>query len=207
MLDWLLIGRMVFVDMPIDVPLIRVGDRSLVSACLMKLEPKHLNDFSNFWWERLQTQEDEDQYWDWVQKERIYLMGTLSSIYEGYAIECEQMTQGMMLLQTGGYRSQVEPDRRLVYVHSLATAPWNRMTNPEPNGFRTVGGTLLEFARSRSETLGFNGLVGLHSLPRAEGFYRKMGMRDSGFDSNKDGLRYFEWYSPKTDWWDEYRLD
>jgi hypothetical protein len=39
----------------------------------------------------------------------------VSPIAEGrrYAIECEQLTQGMMLIQVSGYRSQVDPMRRL----------------------------------------------------------------------------------------------
>jgi hypothetical protein len=152
-----------------------------------------LNDFRAIWREQLRTSADEDQYWDWEQKQRIYLAGG-AGIYEGYAIECEQLTQGMMLLQVRGYRSQVEPNRRLVYVHSLATAPWNRLSNPAPNRFRAVGGALLRFARFRSEELDYGGLVGLHSLPTAEAFYRKMGMIDGGVDAEKENLIYFEWY-------------
>jgi hypothetical protein len=88
--------------------------------------------------------------------------------------------------------------RRLVYVHSLATAPWNRISNPDSNGFRAVGGALLRFAKLRSEELNYGGLVGLHSLPGAEVFYRKMGMIDGGFDSEKENLTYFEWYQQEN---------
>jgi hypothetical protein len=38
-------------------------------------------------------------------------------------------------------------------------------------------------AQLRSEELGYGGLVGLHSLPGAEAFYRKMGMIDGGADA------------------------
>lgn len=99
-----------------------------------------------------------------------------------------------MLLQIRGQRSQIEPNRSLVYVHSLATAPWNRITNPDPNGFRAVGRALLKFAQFRSEELGYGGLVGLHSLLNAEPFYRKMGMIDGGADPDKENMTYFEWY-------------
>ncbi|MBW4441547.1 MAG: hypothetical protein KME10_10000 [Plectolyngbya sp. WJT66-NPBG17] len=132
--------------------LIRVRDGAAVPALLLPLSTAHINDFRTFWRPRLRTLEDEDQYWDWEQKQRIYLSGD-EGIFEGYVIECEQMTQGLMLLQTQGHRSQVEPDRLLVY-HSLATAPWNRVTAPDPNGFRAVGRVLLKFARFRSEELG-----------------------------------------------------
>ena len=176
-----------------EVRLIRVRDAASVVGRLVPLTTKHLDDFRIVWRERLRTSADEDQYWDWEQKQRIYLAGGMG-IYEGYAIECEQLTQGMMLLQIRGYRSQIEPTRRLVYVHSLATAPWNRILNPDISGFRAVGGALLRFARLRSEELNYGGLVGLHSLPNAEVFYRKMGLIDGGADAEKENLTYFEWY-------------
>lgn len=176
-----------------EVSLVRMRDASLVTGSLVTLTAKHLDDFATVWREQLRTSADEDQYWDWEKKQRIYLASGMG-IYEGYAIECEQLTQGMMLLQIRGYRSQVDPTRRLVYVHSLATAPWNRVSSPDLNGFRAVGGALIKFARLRSEALNYGGLVGLHSLPGAEVFYRKMGMIDGGSDPEKENLTYFEWY-------------
>jgi hypothetical protein len=86
-----------------EVPLIRIRDATPVVGSLVPLMTKHLDDFATVWWERIQTSADEDQYWDWEQKQRIYLEGKMK-IYEGYAIECEQLTQGMMLLQIRGYR-------------------------------------------------------------------------------------------------------
>ncbi len=174
-----------------EVPLIRVRDASSIVGSLVTMTIKHLNDFKVLWREQLRTSADEDHYWDWEQKQRIYLAGGIG-IYEGYTIECEQMTQGMMILQVRGYRSQVDPTRPLVYVHSLATAPWNRLSNPDPNGFRAVGIAMLRFARFRSEKLDYGGLVGLHSLPTAETFYRKMGMIDGGSDAQKENLTYKE---------------
>jgi hypothetical protein len=189
-----------------EVPLIRVRDTASIVGLLVTLTTEHLNDFRSLWRDRLRTSADEDQYWDWEQKQRIYLAGG-RGIYEGYAIECEQLTQGMMILQVRGYRSQIDANRRLVYVHSLATAPWNRLSNPDPNGFRAVGGALLRFARFRSEELDYGGLVGLHSLPTAEMFYRKMGMIDGGSDAAKENLTYFEWYRRDPASIDESRLD
>jgi hypothetical protein len=179
-----------------EVPLIRIGDAAPVLGLLVPLTNKHLDDFVTVWRQQLRTSMDEDQYWDWEKKQRIYLDSRMG-IYEGYAIECEQLTQGMMLLQIRGYRSRVEPTRRLVYVHSLATAPWNRISNPDSIGFRAVGSALLRFAQFRSEELNYGGLVGLHSLASAEVFYRKMGMIDGGADPEKENLTYFEWYQPE----------
>jgi hypothetical protein len=189
-----------------EVPLIRVRDNASIVGLLVPLTIKHLTDFRLVWREQLRTSADEDQYWDWEQKQRIYL-SSRAEIYEGYAIECEQLTQGMMILQVRGYRSQIEPNRRIVYVHSLATAPWNRLSNPDPNGFRAVEGALLRFARFRSEELDYGGLVGLHSLSTAEMFYRKMGMIDGGSDAAKENLTYFEWYRRDPDLIEESRID
>jgi hypothetical protein len=189
-----------------EVQLIRVRDAALIKGLIAPLTTKHLDDFRTLWRERLRTSDDEDQYWDWERKKRIYLTGG-GGLYEGYAIECEQLTQGMMILQIKGYRSQVEPNRRLVYVHSIATAPWNRISNPDPDGFRAVGRAFLKLAQLRSEELGYGGLVGLHSLPNAEAFYRKMEMIDGGADDQKENLTYFEWYRPRPTLLEELEID
>jgi hypothetical protein len=94
-----------------EVRLIRVRDAASVVGSLVPLTTKHLDDFRVVWRERLRTSTDEDQYWDWEQKQRIYLAGGMG-LYEGYAIECEQLTQGMMLIQIRGYGG-------LVGLHSL----------------------------------------------------------------------------------------
>lgn len=48
--------------------------------------------------------------------------------------------------------------------------------------------------------------MGLHSLPGAEPFYRRLNMNECGPDAQKEGLIYFEWYTPQSaefDWEDE----
>lgn len=176
----------------VEVPIVRGRDNQPVTALLVTMGAKHLDDFEVFWKARLRTSEQEDQFWDWELKHRVYLS---SANYESYAIEYEQITQGLMLIETRGHRSQVEPRRRLVYVHSLASAPWNRPGLQTPVEFRAIGSALLQFARFRSQELGYDGLVGLHALPGSEGFYRdKMKMMDCGADETKENLTYFEWY-------------
>lgn len=186
-----------------EVPIIREQDGEAVPALLMTMEEKHLNDFEELWKRRLRRSEQEDEFWDWELKQRVYLS---SANYEGYAIEYEQITQGLMLIETREHRSQFETDRRLVYVHSLATAPWNRPSLQSPVEFRAIGSTLLQFARFRSEELGYDGLVGLHALLGAEEFYRKMGMIDCGADETKENLTYFEWYRRRPSLLDELDL-
>lgn len=183
-----------------SVQLLRVRDRQPVEAWLRSLNQKHLGDFKQFWKPLLMASSTVDQFWDWEFKARTY--GTRLGA-EQYAIECEGMTQGLMLLETLGHRSWVEVSRRIVYVRSLATAPWNRPPLKKPPDYRLVGTVLLQFARYRSEELDYGGLVGLHALPGAEGFYRASGMMDCGADEDEDNLVYFEHYrrrsSPNTD--------
>lgn len=171
-----------------------------MEAILTDISQKHLDDFDTLWKARLQRSTQEDQFWDWELKHRVYLS---DAHYEGYAIECEGRTQGLMLLSTVGYRSWFDPDRRIVYVHSLATAPWNRPSLQTPVLYRLVGSILLRFARYRSEALGYGGLVGLHALPGAEAFYQRMNLINCGADETKENLTYFEWYTRRESVWDE----
>ena len=51
---------------------------------------------------------------------------------------------------------------------------------------------LLGTAVAISQMQGLDGRCGLHSLPLAEGFYRRAGMQDLGIDPKYHDLRYFE---------------
>jgi hypothetical protein len=182
--------------------ILRIQDNRLVDADLVSMADKHRQDFRQTWKAQLRASTQEDQFWDWEMKHRVYLA---NPNYEAYAIECQNMTQGLMLIETRQHRSWHAPNRPAIYVHSLATAPWNRPSPAEPGIYRAVGGTLLDFAQYRSEELGYGGCVGLHSLPGAEGFYRRMNMIECGEDEDRDNLIYFEWYrqtSPNIEEWD-----
>jgi hypothetical protein len=186
-----------------EVEIFQVLNRQRVTALLCSMTEAHLEAFERDWKPLLLNSIEEDQYWEWRSKQRIYgpQLGA-----ESYAIEYQGQLQGLMLIQPLGYRSWFDSDRRIVYVHSLATAPWNRPTIQNPPAYRLLGGTLLEFARYRSQELGYGGLVGLHALPSAESFYRRMEMDECGPDSDKEDLVYFEWYTPQPvspDWRDE----
>lgn len=51
---------------------------------------------------------------------------------------------------------------------------------------------LLTAAIALSYEEGFKGRIGLHSLPQADAFYRRIGMTDLGPDPACQNLRYFE---------------
>ena len=178
-----------------NIKILHIASRLLVPAWLTKINQKHLDDFEMFWRYRTQSTQEEESYWNWDTKNRIYLS---NDNYEGYAIECEQITQGMILLETQNHRSWVKRENRLVYVQILETAPWNRRSFQPVPTFKLVGTMLLKFAQLRSEELGYRGLVGLHSLPKSESFYRQMQMIDCGEDEEKEKLTYFEWYKTES---------
>lgn len=185
--------------MQISVELRRGEDNQAVSATLLSLTAKHVEDFAMRWRSPLVQASQEDKYWDWHFKQRL---SETRDNYEGYAVECEGDTQGLMALETQWHRSQFFPGRPLVYVVMLSTAPWNRQQVQSPPRFRTVGRTLLQYSRVRSLELGYAGCIGLHSLPDAEGFYEHLNMMrlaldpDEVIDADEAPLVYFE-YPPR----------
>jgi hypothetical protein len=171
------------------IKLLRVSDDKVVNAELTELSSKHLDDFETFWKPRLSSSNEEDRHWCWVNK---YLK-TATPNYERYALECDSITQGLMLLELDCHYSRIESDRGLVYIDFLSTAPWNRRSIQENVTYKGVGSALVTFAISRSFDLGYQGRVGLHALPKAEDFYEKiMEMFNLGCDTNKENLKYFE---------------
>lgn len=134
----------------------------------------------------------QSRHWNWRTK-MANLQGLLSA--QAFSIMCCGVTQGMMTMDLGAHRCRLESQRgkHLVYVDYVENAPWNR---PELNDFpryRGIGTILIRAAIEVSLAEGFNGRIGLHSLPQSEGFYRdKIGMTDMGTDQSYLDLRYFE---------------
>src|SRR5271156_6187957 len=89
-------------------------------------------------------------------------------------------------------QSPSQAGKPLVYLDYLEVAPWNRPDfGPVPR-LRGVGSALITAAVALSDEEGFKGRLGLHSLPQADAFYRKIGMTDLGPDPAYQNLRYFE---------------
>lgn len=181
------------------VRILRGVDNQPVEATLLELTQKHVEDFSTQWQVPLIQATQEDKFWDWAFKHRIT---STRDNYEGYAIECDDAAQGLIMLETQQHRTQFRPGRPLIYVSALSVAPWNRQQLQQAPRFRTVGTALLEFARSRSEDLGYEGCIGLHALPGAEGFYERLNMMrfdpepEDIIDADEELLPYFE-YPPR----------
>ncbi len=172
-----------------EIKLLRVTDNQVVNAEIVSLSSKHLDDFTTFWKPRLSGTKEEDSHWDWAIK--LQLTNELVS-YESYAVEASFITQGLMLIEIDLHRSRINPQKSLVYIDFLATAPWNRKSIEGEPQYKGVGSALYRFAIQRSLDLGYKGRISLHSLPEAEAFYRQQKLQDLGTDPEKQNLRYFE---------------
>lgn len=132
----------------------------------------------------------QDSHWDWIGKA---LNANQDLAWETFALECDGHTQGLMLVDVTRF-ARLEPHRgrEIAYVELLATAPWNRHLTVENPKYQGVGQILMATAVSLSVELGFEGRVGLHSLPQSESWYRdRAGFTDVEFDHLKK-MRYFE---------------
>lgn len=132
----------------------------------------------------------QDSHWDWVGKAQSArrAMGQ-----ETFAVECDGHTQGLMLVDLTHF-ARVDPHkgRELVYIELLASAPWNRHLTVADPKYKGTGRILLATAISLSVDEGFEGRIGLHSLPQSESWYRQEGgFTDVEFDHVKK-MRYFE---------------
>ena len=131
-------------------------------------------------------------HWDWRKKHQA--VGHLLA-YRFLGLECETQMQGLMLVATAGKVCRIDSQRGLplVYIHHLATAPWNSPRVVDAPRFSLVGSVLLAAAIQLSIDEEFSGRVGLHSLPQADDWYRRCRMSDLGPDpSERQNLRYFE---------------
>lgn len=90
-------------------------------------------------------------------------------------------------------RLESQKGKPLVYIEFLETAPWNRASLTRRPRYRRVGPALVDAAIQVSLNEGFEGRIGLHSLPQADRWYReKCEMTDLDKDPRKQNLRYFE---------------
>lgn len=176
--------------MPLKIQLIKGIDNLPIEGIVVELSQKHIDDFVNLWSRQLLEYEAEDKEWDWLFKLNFIKR---NSEFEGYALEAEGSTQGLMKIETQRHSSHEVSGQKLVYVEFLASAPWNRKVIQRPPRFRGVGTNLLRYARLRSMELGYGGRVGLHSLPGSVRFYDSQLMNNFGTDEDKDNLIYFEY--------------
>jgi hypothetical protein len=167
-----------------------------------ELDQKNFDDFEQLWkpmlearraefptWAQAAAGDAQDSHWDWVGK-AIDARRTMGQ--ESFAIECGE-TQGLMLVDVTHFgRLNPKKPQELVYVDLVATAPWNRAKLISAPRYKGVGRLLIATAISYSQEMGFDGRLGLHSLPQSASWYRdEAGFTDLGLDAAKRML-YFE---------------
>lgn len=154
-----------------------------------ELDDKNIRDFEQLW-KPLLADPAPDSHWDWVRKARA---AASMMAYETYAVECDGITQGLMLVNMAVFaRLGGQSGRDLVYVELLASAPWNRPDYSEGAKYKGVGRVLISSAICLSIDQGFGGRVGLHALATSETWYRdELGFTDWGYDAVKE-MHYFE---------------
>jgi hypothetical protein len=185
-------GQLVDAFLCLDVP------ASLIAQTISRWKP--LWDAGLERRQRLGLPRLENEHWDWLAK-----AGWLSlAAYRSLGVECEGVMQGLMLVVTDGHYARVEPDlgKPLVYVDYVQTAPWNDEDLVDRPRFGAVGTHLLDGAVKLSADLEYAGRIGLHSLERSEGFYRRLGLTQVEIeqdDPHTKGLWYFELTRQKAD--------
>ncbi|PYK00350.1 MAG: GNAT family N-acetyltransferase [Verrucomicrobia bacterium] len=147
---------------------------------------------------RVLRDKPEDHHWDWKWKANEWrpLLG-----YHSFAIVCENDLQGLMVASDfKSARLQAQFGKPIVYVEFVATAPWNRPELQNPPRYRGVGTVMVAAAVELSWDLGYRGRIGLHSLPKAEPFYREScGMTELGKDAAHQNLMYYEMTDNQAD--------
>lgn len=134
----------------------------------------------------------QSRHWHWRNKMEA-LQGMLA--HQGFSIVCNDITQGMMIVDTTTKRCRLDEQKgkNLVYIDFVENAPWNRPELIKSSRYRGIGSILVRAAITLSQAEEFKGRIGLHSLPQANDFYANTcGMSDLGRDSDYDNLRYFE---------------
>lgn len=141
----------------------------------------------------------QSRHWNWSDKVKA-VEAKLSN--QSFSIVCDNNTQAMMIVDlTHRAQLDVQKNEHMVYIDYLEVAPWNRGDLTDCSPKYSGGGSLLILAAIElSKQEGFNGRVGLHSLPQSNDFYaNKIGMTDLGKDENYQNLRYFEMTSEQAD--------
>ncbi len=166
-----------------------------VVADLVNLRDKNVEDFDLLWQPLLQEFGQDDKAVSWRFKQQL---AERQPNWEGYAIEYDSLTQGLLLLETQYHGSFFDGGNKLVYVEIIMTAPWNRRGLQRSPEFTGVGRQMMQFSRQRSLELGYQGRVGLKALPGAIGFYERIGMSCLELEPEEivdpeDALPYFEY--------------
>jgi hypothetical protein len=143
--------------------------------------------------------ENQPKHWHWNWENKGAQLGQFNLSFFG--IEYAGELQGLMKVDLAKYSARIPTQKglELAYVDYLEVAPWNHREIATELGstrrYATVGSVLFAAAIQLSQQVGFDGRVGLHSLPhpQTEQFYQKTcKLIPLERDAAKEGLLYFE---------------
>lgn len=149
--------------------------------------------------ERGVAHELQPTHWHWNWENKSVQLGQFGLSF--YGIEYAGQLQGLMKIDLAKYSARIPTQKgaELAYIDYLEAAPWNHREIASELGekrrFAAVGTNLFAAAVQLSQQAGFEGRVGLHSLPhpQTEQFYQKTcRMVPLERDSAKQDLLYFE---------------
>lgn len=136
--------------------------------------------------ELLATISTEDFHWDWFKKAVAYS----TDEYEWFHLYADGKPQAACLIYHPKPSALERGD--IFYVEFVAVAPWNRKCDFRVRDFGRLGETILRAAqRFAVKELKLRPGFGLHSLPKAEGFYTNINMVKVPGEE-KDTMLYFE---------------
>ena len=182
----------------------RRTDETVAAELVESIDESHLQAVESAWmpvlFKRMKQRVDQGRpradwpqswHWNWRAKmDRI--KGLLA--FRTFALMCDGELQGLMQVNTAKNvcRLPGQTGKHLAYVDYVESAPWNRAEIVAEPRFKGVGVVMIRAAIEVSREEGFQGRIGLHSLPRSEPFYVQCGMSDLGIDGTYENLRYFE---------------
>lgn len=144
-----------------------------------KFEPEKLNEILD----KIQV---DDHHWRWFDKALAWRGGS----YHWFFLMADKKPQAACLVYHP--KESAFEKKEIYYIDYIAVAPWNRENPMSDRAFLGVGGVLVKEIMNyllNKKKLGLE--FCLLSLPKAEGFYRRIGMVEHE-PSNKDGMKYFE---------------
>lgn len=135
----------------------------------------------------------DDHHWDWLSK--VYQHK--SDEYEWFFLDVEGKPQAACLIYHP--KKSAIDSGNIFYIEYVAVAPWNRNNPMEVKKYTGSGSEIIKCAiQYATETLNLRNGFSLHALPKAEGYYEKIGM--TCFEAlTKGTMKYYEMSEEKAE--------
>jgi hypothetical protein len=146
-----------------------------------------------FTYKKLRHPFSEHHHWDW--KWKLEDAKNRDDFFKCYGVVCDTKPQGLLLMFYGSQykaRLPIQNGKSLIYIAYIESAPWNLTEYTKQRQYSGIGSILLGAAQQFSNRIGFDGRIGLHSLPDTESFYERECNMIKIQQNDDDGLVYYE---------------